>query len=414
MNLRKGVFCLFSSVFYVSVAISQTDTINQLNKYTHKQPIEYDSTKERDIKDIVNGISKKKYTDSSYQVKANKKYQFSFVPAVGYTLQTGFAGIVSENLAYRVDKNPNTKLSSITTSFTYSQYHQSIIPLQADIWTKGNKYNIVSDNRFIQYPSDIYGLGGRTDPNKGVTINFSGLKLHETILKNVSKDLFLGIGIYYDQFWNIQAIDTLKKRAALRFNNTVGYKEIADGLAFKVLYDNRLNQLNPNNGWYANAVFRPNFMFMGSQTNWQSLLLDVRKYIPFPASSKNVLAFWSMDWLTVSGKPPYLLLPSTGWDDQYNTGRGYIQGRFRGDNMYYLESEYRFRISRNGLLGGVVFANAEKFSGEISKQFNSIAPGAGVGLRLKLNKFSGANLCVDYGIGENGSKGFFVNLGEVF
>ena len=91
-----------------------------------------------------------------------------------------------------------------------------------------------------------------------------------------------------------------------------------------------------------------------------------------------------------------------------------IQGRFRGDNMYYFETEYRYRISRNGLFGGVVFANAEKFSGEISKQFNSIAPGYGVGLRMKLNKFSGANLCVDYGFGENGSRGFFVNLGEVF
>jgi hypothetical protein len=36
----------------------------------------------------------------------------------------------------------------------------------------------------------------------------------------------------------------------------------------------------------------------------------------------------------------------------------------------------------------------------------------GVGLRL--NKFSYANLCVDYGIGTEGSKGIFVNLGEVF
>ena len=82
--------------------------------------------------------------------------------------------------------------------------------------------------------------------------------------------------------------------------------------------------------------------------------------------------------------------------------------------MYYFETEYRYRISRNGLLGGVLFVNAEKFSEEISAQFNTIAPGCGIGLRMKLNKISGANLCVDYGFGENGSRGFFVNLGEVF
>ena len=408
MNLKGSFFLLFV-LFSFSYVFSQTDTITSFQIKDATVFNKFDSSKERDLKDVVHNFSKKKYSDSAIQAKASRKYQFSFVPALGYTLQTGFAGIISENVAYRVDRNPDTKLSSITTSFTYSQYNQSIIPLQADIWTKGNKYNIVSDNRFIQYPSDIYGLGGRTDPNKGVTIDFSGLKLHETILKTVTKDLYLGAGIYYDQFWNI-ASDSMKRRV----ERNLGKNEIASGLAFKALYDNRLNQLNPNNGWFANLVYRPNFKFMGSQTNWQSLLLDVRKYITFPNNSKNVLALWSMDWLTAGGKPPYLLLPSTGWDDQYNTGRGYIQGRFRGDNMYYLESEYRFRISRNGLLGGVVFANAEKFSGEISKQFESIAPGAGVGLRLKLNKFSGANLCVDYGIGESGSRGFFVNLGEVF
>ena len=405
MNL-KSILLLFVFTGFKCISFAQGNT------GIAEKPIvnAFDSSKEKDLKDVFRRKSKN-VTDEE---QANKKYQFSIVPAVGYTLQTGFAGIISANLAYKTDNNPNTKLSSITPSFTYSQYQQSIIPLLADIWTGNNKYNIVSDNRFVQYPSDIYGLGGRTDPNKGVTINFSGLKLHETVLRAVNENLYLGLGFYYDKYWNIYAIDSLKKRAALRFNNVVGTKEIASGLAFKLLYDNRLNQLNPQNGLYADIVFRPSFTFMGSQTNWQSLLLDIRKYVTSPKGSHNVLAFWNVDWLTTGGAPPYLLLPSTGWDDQYNSGRGYIQGRFRGDNMYYFETEYRYRISRNGLLGGVLFVNAEKFSGEISPQFNTIAPGCGIGLRMKLNKISGANLCVDYGFGENGSRGFFVNLGEVF
>jgi hypothetical protein len=425
MNIKKSFFFILVILSFSSV-FSQSDSSSRFNKNEKISINKYDSSKERDLADVIHSFSKKKHVDSTRNT-AIKKYHLSFVPALGYTLQTGFAGIASANIAYRTDNNPETKLSSITTSFTYSQYNQTIIPLQADIWTKNNKYNIVSDNRFIQYPSDIYGLGrvkinglvgdpygGGANPNKGITIDFLGLKLHETILKTVNKDLYIGVGLYYDQFWNISAIDSLKQKQNIRLTQTLGTREVASGLALKVLYDNRLNQINSTNGWYANLVYRPNFTFMGSQTNWQSLLIDVRKYITLPNNSKNVLAFWSLDWLTTSGTPPYLLLPSTGWDDQYNTGRGYIQGRFRGDNMYYLESEYRFRISRNGLLGGVVFANAEKFSGEISKQFKTIAPGAGLGLRLKLNKFSGANLCVDYGFGENGSRGFFVNLGEVF
>jgi hypothetical protein len=37
-----------------------------------------------------------------------------------------------------------------------------------------------------------------------------------------------------------------------------------------------------------------------------------------------------------------------------------------------------------------------------------------MGLRIKFNKHSKANLCIDYAWGQDGSKGFFVNMGEVF
>ncbi len=370
---------------------------------------------DKDMGDVLRSSKKKaaakQYPDTSIHLQA---YHYSLVPAVGYTLQTGFAGILSANLAYHNDTGATGKLSSISTSITYSQYNQTIIPLLADIWTKGNKINLVSDNRFIAYPSDVYGLGGKSDPNKGVTINFSGLKLHETILRSVSKNLYLGMGIYVDKFWGIEAIDSIPKRINLRVNKELGTSENASGIAVKALYDSRLNQINPENGLYCNVVYRSDFTFLGSDNNWQSLLIDARTYTHFPRDSKNILAFWNLDWITTGGTPPYLLLPSTGWDDQYNTGRGYIQGRFRGKRMLYAESEYRYRISANGLLGGVLFVNMQNFSSDISSQFNGLIPGYGLGFRLKLNKHSGANLCVDYGFGRDGSRGFFVNLGEVF
>ena len=101
--------------------------------------------------------------------KKDTQKHFSFVPALGYTLQTGFAGLISGNMAWFAD-TVNTKLSSVNTNFTYSQYNQVIVPFTADIWTRGNKYNFITDFRFISYPSSIYGLGGRTDPNKGLPL----------------------------------------------------------------------------------------------------------------------------------------------------------------------------------------------------------------------------------------------------
>ena len=108
------------------------------------------------------------------------------------------------------------------------------------------------------------------------------------------------------------------------------------------------------------------------------------------------------------------MLPNTGGDPYSNTGRGYIQGRYRGANMIYLEGEYRFGITHNGLLGGVVFGNAQSFTEQSSNTFETIAPGWGAGIRIKFNKFSNTNVALDYGFGLNGSSGIFVNLGEVF
>jgi len=345
-----------------------------------------------------------------------KSTHLSALPVAGYSLQTGFAAVVSANLGFYTTAHQHQaeKISSLLTSITYSQYSQIIFPIQFDIWTKKDKYNIISDWRYMRYPSTTFGLGGHSNINDGYTIDFNYAKFHQTLMRKVSRDLYAGIGYFFDYFWNVREVDpppgvkTDFQKYGL--TNTV----TASGMAFRLLLDTRKNQINPDAGWYLNIVDRPNFTFLGSDNNWHSLLIEARRYFNFPGNSQNVFAVWSYNWLTISGKPPYLLLPSTGWDDFFNTGRGYIQGRYRGQDMLYLETEYRFGLTHNGFLGGVVFANAQSFSKELSTQFQIIAPGAGAGIRIRLNKFSGANLCVDYGWGLNGSQGVAVNLGEVF
>ncbi|MBO9205429.1 MULTISPECIES: BamA/TamA family outer membrane protein [Niastella] len=347
-------------------------------------------------------------------LKKDTRKHFSIVPAVGYTLQTGFAGIISANMAWYTDTAKDTKISSITTNLTYSQKKQVLIPFQINSWTKGNRYNIITDFRFIKYPSVIYGLGGEADPNQGITIDYSAIKVHQTVMKALGHNFYVGLGYYFDKLWNIKPIDSLSDNLKDQLTNKLGTTETASGVVFRLLYDTRLNQINPQQGLYFNVAYRYNPKAFGSDSTWHSVLIDARKYLHFPQNSKNVLAFWWMEWFVTGGTSPYLLMPSTGWDDTYNTGRGYIQGRFRGKTMSYFETEYRFGITNNGLIGGVAFINLQHFSDDISSAYNKVFPGYGVGLRIKLNKVSGANLCIDYGFGQNGSRGFFVNLGELF
>ena len=126
------------------------------------------------------------------------------------------------------------------------------------------------------------------------------------------------------------------------------------------------------------------------------------------------MCLWTYDWFVLDGKAPYLDLPSTAWDRFNNFGRGYTQSRFRSPKMLYLESELRFNITKNKLIGGALFGNVQSYTEINSNKFEKVLPGYGAGIRLKFNKNSRTNLALDYAFGINGSGGIFVNLGEVF
>ena len=307
-------------------------------------------------------------------------------------------------------------MSDILTSITYTQYNQILFPLAATIWSKNNKYMFSVDYRFLKYPSTTYGIGARTTENDAYTLNFNCVKLHQSVLRKVYNNLYVGLGFFYDHFWDIKEVDPPVgvHTSYERYGNQK--KATAAAIAVRVLYDSRRNPVNATNGHYASIVFRPNYTFLGSDNNSKSLQIDYRKYFSIGGNPRHVLALWSFDWLTLGrGKQPYFLLPSTGWDDQYNTGRGYVQSRFRAKNLIYTEAEYRFGLTNNGVLGAVVFVNTQSYSKTLgNQQLSVIAPGCGAGLRIKLNKHSNTNLAIDYGFGQRGSKGIFLNLGEVF
>lgn len=369
----------------------------------------YGLAQQEDLIDIIHKITK--HADTVAR-KPKGRVAYSAVPAAGYTLQTGFAGLVNGNAAFHTNDSANT--SSINASFTYTVRNQIIAPLQNNIWTSDNKYNISGDWRYLRFPSYTYGLGGYTKLEDGYLIDFSAVRIHETIMRKLGKGIYAGIGYGIDYFWNIKELDPPASRETdfqkYGLNNT----EFASGITFNFLYDNRRNSINPEGGSFVNVIYRPNLAALGNAATWRSLVFDLRKYIKFPKYSDNIIAFWSYEWFTVSGTPPYLMLPNTGNDPYSNTGRGYIQGRYRGKNMAYVEGEYRFTLMRNGLIGGVVFANAESFTELGSNKFETIAPGWGAGIRVKLNKYSRTNIAIDYGFGLGGSQGLFVNLGEVF
>ncbi len=374
---------------------------------------EADTLKQKDIIDVMESIfPKHKFKKHSEESLTSGSKFIWLSPNVGYSLTTGFLTQVVGNIAYR---KPNANVSTIVPLITYTQKNQLVFEMRTNHWFKDNRFNLVGDWRVMRYPQNTYGLGTNSMLDDVINMDYNHLRLHQTVLKKVYRNVYVGLGYLLDYHWNIISHTANQELTIIsNYQNGVSGSSTSSGLLLSFLYDNRLNSINPTAGLYLNLTLRNNFRWLGSNENTEMLMIDLRKYVHLPQNSDNVLAFWSYNSLTVSGNPPFLDLSSTGWDTYGNTGRGFIQGRFRGKKMIYAETEYRFGITKNRLLGGVFFINAQTLQGPILGGFDRIMTAAGGGLRIKLNKFSRANFAIDYAFGADGSNGLFFNVGEVF
>jgi outer membrane protein assembly factor BamA len=367
---------------------------------------------QKDVVDIFQELLSRELRKDSALMKDNGPF-FSLIPVVGYSLHTGLTGVIATSTTFYSD-NERKKNSRILINGNYSVYNQYWFTVISNIFFEKLKLHLTGDTRYYKFPTITYGLGPKSTFSNPLHIDYSYLRFYQVAFREIAPNLFVGMGYNLDLHWNIEA-DSVPGTDLDQFvRYQKGNQSISSGISLNIQYDNRKNAVNPQNGIYANIQVRPKLTFLGSNKNWQSLLIDIRRYLKLPVSSNNILAFWSYNVITLSGTPPYLDLPSIGWDNYSTTGRGYAPGRYTGRNLIYFESEYRFSITGNGLLGGVIFGNAQSIPNSISDNIRPIIPGAGFGLRIKINKYSGTNLAIDYGFGIRGSHGFFFNMGEVF
>jgi hypothetical protein len=367
---------------------------------------------ERDLFDLLErAFPRLRFSSHTPQALEQGQTLLVVLPLPGYAPQTRLSAQLAANAAYR---RPRANVSAGVLSLTYTQNRQLILLGQLQHWTADNRWLWTFDGRLMRYPQNTYGLGTRTGPADEIRMEYDYLRLYPTVYRRIARDFYAGLGYGLDLRWGIRSsTDAGDLRAISGYPFGVQGRSVATGPRLGVVFDNRSNALNPERGLYANALLRADTRALGSDRTHQMLLLDLRAYLPTPGRD-NTLAFWSYSTFTLGGAPPYLDLPSTAWDTQSASGRGYVQGRFRGRHLLYAETEYRFPLRRDRLLGGVVFANAQTFAEPTTNRFAAVAPAAGLGLRVRVNKFSRVNLAIDYGVGLNGSRGLYFNLGEVF
>ncbi len=373
-----------------------------------------DTVPQVDAMDLLNWYVLGKDRTLKSQVEFDAGLKWALLPTISYNPVYGAAfGVLLSGAGRRGTRVSH--YSNISVSANYSTQGQVQLQLRGDIFSPGEDYLLAADFRHLDTERSTWGLGPIEEQAGEYPMEFLLQRFYTTAFRRVNGPVYLGLGFHFDHFTNIVDVraEAGEETPYTEYSGGLLTSTRAVGLSINLLADTRDNLVNAKSGYFLNWSFRDYLADLGSDNNWQELWVEARVYPHLPVKSNNVLAFWMYGWMTF-GHAPYLNLPSNGWDTYGRGGRGYLAGRIRGAGQIYVESEYRWSLTRDGLWGAVVFVNGTSTTYEETGTFSRIDPGVGFGIRIKFNKRTSTNLAIDYAWGRGNSSGVFLGMSEVF
>jgi hypothetical protein len=373
---------------------------------------------ERDIMDVFAQLMGRRRVEPELELASKRRQGLSFtlLPSIGYNPSQGVFLGVSASAGGWLGDPETTTLSSGSAGVSYSTNQQLMVQVRSDFYSPDNKWALKGDWRYLDTNQPTYGLGPATSAQRRSPMDFKLYRLYQSLYWHVPKTLFyFGLGYHFDLWDEIEETDFPPGELTdyRVYSGGVVTQSQVSGISVNVLYDTRDNPINARRGSFWNASLRTFTPVFGSDQQWQALYSDFRTYPALPVGSRNALALWNYSWFTF-GHPPYLSLPAIGWDTYGRSGRGWLQGRIRGENQIYTEAEYRAVLAADGLVGAVVFVNMTATTVPGPGYFGLLDPGMGAGLRIKFNKRNDTNLSVDLAWDEFRVSHVFFGLQEVF
>lgn len=421
-TLIKGKLFHFISILFISLFIINSPKINGQEVTNDSLEIEETTTKDKRIKII-------------------------WLPVLASNPANGLMLGVAPSSNWLMGSEETTSYSSALGSVIYTTKNQFLFTLKGSVFFKDNKSILMQDIRYFKTSQPTFGLGTGPQTAKLSTngfeyedenysdgidetqmMKFNFLRIHETFFKRVNKKgLYAGVGYHLDIHSKIDDqlldLDTLPPAITSHYAYSVknGFnpeKYTLSGISGNLLYDTRDNTVSPQSGEYGLVTLKHNPKWLGSDKSSTTLWAEYRDYFTVNKERpRNLIALWMYGHFQLGGHLPYMDLPALGWDQFGRSGRGYPQGRFRGESLVYSEVEWRFPLQKNkNKWGAVVFLNANSATNNDAdiNMLKYINTGFGAGLRFMVNEKSRTNICLDYGFGNYGAHGFYLSVNEVF
>jgi len=367
----------------------------------------------RDVLDVVHDLLHGKRIEPELTLERKAGLSWVILPSISYNPLYGVAFGASANGAGPLGDPTRTRISSLYLGGNYSTTGQVQAQTRGDLFLHDNDLLLRVDLRYLDTERPTWGLGPVVADQQEYPMNYTLMRFYCTALWQLGGSVYAGIGYHSDEFYDI--VDQHAANGEITpyvvYSGGQVTRSLSRGFSVNLVNDQRDNPVNPRAGYFTSASFR-SYSVDGGES-WQEILADVRAYPLVPPTSRHRLAFWLQTWSSF-GRPPYLNLPHLGGDTNGRGGRGYVIGRIRATSLASVETEYRFDLRRDGLLGAVAFLSLTSATDPASGVFSQPNLAGGAGLRIKFNKDSDTNLTLDAGWGEQGSFGWFLGTTEVF
>ena len=334
-----------------------------------------------------------------------KKSGFLLLPIVFYSPETRLAAGTAVHYYFHTESNKLvSRPSSVLPAITYTQNKQIMSEINTDLYWKNDAYQISGRLAYIKFPTKFFGIGSSTlnSAEEKYTPKTFSLKLK--FFKKVFSSLRAGVQYEFEQ----EKIIKMERNGLLARGNILGSAGgFVSGAGIRLNWDTRNNIYFPSFGSFLQCSAVLFSKKMGSDFSFNRYTLDIRKYWSlFPAQALALQGYLNI----IMGHPPFQMMSLLGGRERM---RGYLEGRFRDNDMMVFQIEYRivplwWKFGLAGFLGlGHVAANVRSF--DLRKFKYSV----GCGLRYMFDRQEKIDLRLDFAYGQN-SSGVYLTIGEAF
>jgi hypothetical protein len=347
---------------------------------------------------------KRLYAQEEDQQNAQKTSGLIYLPIFGYAPETKFMFGAALSYYFREPgSKPDSRPSTITPVFTFTQKKQIVSELAVDIYLMDEKYHFNSGLSFVRFPNKFYGIGNDTPKEIEEKYTPESSLIAVTFIKRMRPGFFLGL--HYEAANS--RIKDFEENGLLVPGKILGSRGgTSSGGGIIADWDTRDNIYSPTTGNFFHFSSYTYKKFLGGVYIFNKYNIDMRRYFTVMYSHTiAVQAYMNI----ITGNPPFQMMSQMGGS---RIMRGYYPGRYRDNSLMAIQLEYRTPIVNR--LGFVLFGGVGDVAGRLSKfKADEFKHSVGFGLRFLYTPGIKLNTRMDFGFGVN-STGFYLTIREAF